>query len=62
MNIDTERLIEEAVKYMEDENDLRWSVGMALQELYWTQGWAEIQERLRQLYLDKFKEINRTSS
>ena len=62
MKIDIDKLIEEAVEHMEDENDLRWSVGMALQELYWTQGWAEIQERLRQLYFDKFKEINRTSS
>ena len=55
MKIDIDKLIEEAVQHMEDENDLRWSVGMALQELYWTQGWAEIQERLRQLYLDKVK-------
>ena len=56
MNIDTERLIEEAVKYMEDENDLRWSVGQALQELYWYQGWADLQERLRQLYITRTKE------
>lgn len=55
IEIETERLIEEAVKYMEDENDLRWSVGAALQELYWYEGWAEVQERLRQLYLDKVK-------
>ena len=55
IEIDTELLIEEAFKYMEDENDLRWPVGMALQELYWDEGWAEVQERLRQLYLDKVK-------
>ena len=55
IEIDTERLIEEAVKYMEDENDLRWSVGAALQELYWYQGWAELQGRLYQLYFDKAK-------
>jgi hypothetical protein len=50
IEIDTERLIEEAVKYMEDANDLRWSVGQALQELYWHQGWAELQAELTKRY------------
>lgn len=55
IEIDTERLIEEAVKYMEDVDDVRWSVGQALQELYWYQGWAELQERLNKLYLERIK-------
>ena len=54
IEIDTERLIEEAVKYMEDANDLRWSVGQALQELYGDK-WIEVQERLSQLYLEQVK-------
>ena len=55
MKIDIDKLIEEAVQHMEDESDVRWSVGMALQELYWDQGWAEVQERLSRLYLERVK-------
>ena len=43
-------MIAEAVKHMADESDVRWSVGMALQELYWDKGWNEVQERLVNLY------------
>jgi len=50
IEIDTERLIEEAVKYMEDANDVRWSVGQAMQELYWHQGWVEVQAELTKRY------------
>jgi HEAT repeat protein len=53
IEIDTERLIEEAVKYMEDANDVRWSVGQALQELYWHQGWAKVQADLTDAYVKK---------
>jgi len=58
IEIDIDELIEEAVKHMEDEQDVRWSVGMALQTLYWDKvdGWAGIQERLKQRYLDHVKE------
>ena len=58
LEIDIDELIEEAVKHMEDEDDVRWSVGMALQTLYWDKvdGWADIQERLKQRYLDHIKE------
>ena len=42
IEIDTELLIEEAFKYMEYEDDLRWPVGMALQELYWEIGRAHV--------------------
>jgi hypothetical protein len=42
---------------MEDEEDLRWSIGMALQELYWDKvdGWAEVQDRLVKLYHEQVK-------
>jgi hypothetical protein len=49
MEINTDKLIAEAVKHMEDEGDVRWSIGMALQVLY-EDKWIEVQERLSQLY------------
>ena len=48
INIDD--VIAEAVKHMEDESDVRWSVGMALQMLYWGDGWEDVQKRLISLY------------
>ena len=42
MKIDIDELIAEAVKHMEDEGDVRWSIGMALQELYWDKGWKDM--------------------
>jgi hypothetical protein len=58
IEIDIDELIEEAVKHMEDEDDVRWSVGMALQTLYWDKvdGWASVQERLNKRYLERIKE------
>lgn len=58
LEIDIDELIEEAVKHMEDVDDVRWSVGMALQTLYWEKvdGWASVQERLNQRYLERIKE------
>ena len=54
LEIDTDKLIEEAVKHMEDVDDVRWSVGMALQVLY-EDKWLEVQERLNRLYLERIK-------
>lgn len=55
MKIDIDELIAEAVKHMEDEGDVRFSVGMALQELYWDKGWKDVQERLVNLYFEEAK-------
>ena len=55
MKIDIDELIAEAVKHMEDESDVRWSIGMALQELYWDKGWKDVQERLVNLYIEEAK-------
>jgi hypothetical protein len=57
IEIDIDELIAVAVKHMEDEHDVRWSIGMALQELYWEKvdGWAEVQQRLTHLYLEQVK-------
>ena len=35
---------------MEDDGDVRWSIGMALQVMYWGKGWDEVQQRLIRLY------------
>ena len=55
MKIDIDELIAEAVKHMEDEGDVRFSVGIALQELYWDKGWKDVQERLVNLYIEEAK-------
>ena len=55
MEIDIDKLIAEAVQHMEDEDDLRWSIGMALQELYWGKGWGQVQDRLVKLYNEQAK-------
>ena len=55
MKIDIDALIAEAVKHKEDEGDVRFSVGMALQELYWDKGWKDVQERLVNLYIEEAK-------
>jgi hypothetical protein len=34
LTIDTEAVIKEAMSHMMDTSDVRWSIGMALQELY----------------------------
>jgi len=50
LEIDIDALLAEAVRHMENEGDVRWSIGMALQELYWSNGWDKVQERLVKLY------------
>jgi hypothetical protein len=50
MEIDIKKLTDEAVKHMQAENDLRWSIGMALQELYWDEFVREMQTQM----VDKF--------
>ena len=55
IEIEIDELLAVAVKHMEDEHDVRWSIGMALQELYWEKvyGWADVQQRLKQMYLEQ---------
>ena len=40
VEIDLAWLLKQAVANMEDESDLRWSVGAGLQDLYWSE-WVE---------------------
>jgi hypothetical protein len=53
MKIDIDALIAEAVNHMEDAEDVRWSIGMALQELYWGKGWDQVQHSLVKLYKEQ---------
>ena len=55
MKIDIDKVIAEAVNHMDDEGDVRWSIGMALQVLYWDKGWGNVQERLVELYNERAK-------
>ena len=50
LEINIDELVAEAVKHMEGEADVRWSVGMALQVLYEDKGWGKVQERMSALY------------
>ena len=52
IEIDIDELLAVAVDYMEDDGDVRWSIGMALQVMYWDKvdGWAAVQARLIRLY------------
>jgi len=56
LSIDIDALLAEAVQHMEDDGDVRWPIGMALQEMYWDKGWGEVQNRLVKLYNDKTKD------
>jgi hypothetical protein len=55
MKIDIDALLAEAVQHMESEEDVRWSIGMALQELYGDKGWDEVQDRLVKRYHEQVK-------
>ena len=55
LEIDIDALLAEAVNHMEDDGDVRWSIGMALQEMYWGKGWDKVQDRLVKLYNDQAK-------
>ena len=51
VEIDIKKLTEEAVNHMEGVDDLRWSVGMALQELYGDQFVYAMQVELGRKFL-----------
>jgi len=38
---------------MENMGDVRWSIGMALQMLYWNKGWEKVQTDLTNRYIEK---------
>ena len=61
IEIDTDELIAEAVTHMANSEDVRWSIGMAFQTLYWDKGWDKFQDALTNRYVDNlyYEEINK---
>ena len=51
MEIDLDAVFDRAVQHMTAENDLCWTIGASLQELYWDKGIAELQQRMMEHYL-----------
>jgi hypothetical protein len=51
MEIDLDALFAEAVEHMTAENDVRWTLGIALQELYGDKGIDALQHRMTEHYL-----------
>ena len=51
LTVDTEKLIEHALLHMDSPNDIRWSIGMALQELY-----PDVILKVQMQLIDKFME------
>ena len=52
VEIDLDRVFGAALQHMSDTTDVRWSVGMALQELYWDEWMQAIQDDM----VKRFKE------
>lgn len=48
--IDLDALFTAAIQHMEAPNDLRWSIGMALQDLYWDAWMRDLQQKMTDAY------------
>ena len=53
LEIDLDAVFEKAVFYMDSEDDLKWSVGFAIEDLYWDAGIRDLQQRMIAAYLEK---------
>ena len=51
--IDLDAVFDKAMQYMDDEDDLKYPVGFALEDLYWDAGIRALQERMIKAYLEK---------
>lgn len=51
MEIDLDALFANAVEHMTAENDVRWTLGIALQELYGDKGINALQARMTEHFL-----------
>lgn len=51
MEIDLDALFAEAVQHMTAENDVHWTLGTALHELYGDKGINELQNRMTEYFL-----------
>lgn len=50
VEIDLDEVLTHAVQHMEAPEDLRWSVGMALQDLYWDEWVRDLQDKMVAAY------------
>lgn len=50
VEIDLDKVLTEAIQHMTNPDDLRWSLGMALQTLYWDQWVQGFQEKMISTY------------
>ena len=51
--VDLDAVFTAAMQYMDDEDDLKYPVGFALEDLYWNEGIRELQQRMIAAYLEK---------
>ena len=51
--VDLDAVFATAMQYMDDEDDLKYPVGFALEDLYWNEGIRELQQRMIAAYLEK---------
>ena len=51
--VDLDAVFATAMQYMDDEDDLKYPVGFALEDLYWNEGIRDLQQRMIAAYLEK---------
>jgi hypothetical protein len=56
VQIDLEAVLAKAVQHMQEPNDLRWSVGAALQDLYWDAFMRDLQANMTAIYKEIYHE------
>ena len=50
VEIDLDKVFDEAMEHMINPDDLRWSIGMALQELYFDEWMKDLQAKMVNTY------------
>jgi len=50
VEIDLDKVLAEAMQHMTSPDDLRWPLGMALQDLYWNEWVQGLQEKMISTY------------
>jgi hypothetical protein len=58
VEIDLDAVLTQAVQHMETPDDLRWSVGAALQDLYWDAWVRDLQVKMSAAYEEKQNETS----
>ena len=56
VEIDLDAVLAQAMQHMEAPDDLRWSVGAALQDLYWDAWVRDLQAKMTDTFLEKRNE------